>query len=58
LKGLGAGWTFGIAFSAGAAYQFDNIPLTAGLDWFPIMNILERTVFDAGRIGISLRYLF
>lgn len=58
LKGQGAGWAFGISFSAGAEYQFDNIPLTAGLDWFPIMNILARTVFDAGRIGISLRYLF
>ena len=58
INGPGAGWAFGITASVGAEYEFDTLPLSIGLDWIPMLNLLENTVFDAGRIGVSLRYLF
>ena len=47
----------GVAGEIGAEYSFD-IPLTIGLDWRPVLGILNTSGFGADGFGLNIRYRF
>ncbi|WP_200979094.1 outer membrane insertion C- signal [Echinicola sp. 20G] len=48
---------FGAAGEIGVEYHFD-FPLAIGVDWRPILWIIEDTDFRADSFGINIRYVF
>ena len=46
----------GIDGQLGLEYTFDPFPLNLAIDWKPAINLIGRTNFWAGDLGLSVRY--
>ena len=47
----------GVAGEVGFEYRF-NIPLSMGLDWRPVIGIINANGFNADGFGLNIRYRF
>jgi len=43
---------------AGLEYKVPNAPLAAGFDWRPMWELTHGSEFEAGRFGLSFKYVF
>ncbi|GGZ31626.1 hypothetical protein GCM10007049_26060 [Echinicola pacifica] len=48
---------FGVSGEIGLEYHFD-FPMAVGLDWRPVVWIVEDTDFRADVFGLNIRYVF
>jgi hypothetical protein len=49
---------FGLRPSVGLEYTISNLPVNIGLDWRPIWTLTNGSHFEAGRFGLSFKYIF
>ena len=54
----GTNFNFGAAFEIGLEYKFNSIPIALGLDYRPLLEIVDHTSFHAGGFGFNVRYVF
>ena len=57
-KDDGTNFNFGAAFEIGLEYRFNSIPIALGLDYRPLLEIVDNTDFHAGGFGFNVRYIF
>ncbi len=50
-------FNLGAAFEIGMEYHFNNIPLAIGLDYRPMLEILDKTTLHWGGFGLNIRYV-
>jgi hypothetical protein len=57
IMSIGDEVSIGVAGEVGFEYRFD-IPLSIGLDWRPILGIVNADGFTADGFGLNIRYRF
>ncbi|MDD2964744.1 MAG: hypothetical protein PHQ65_03990 [Bacteroidales bacterium] len=50
-------FNLGVAGEVGAEYKFD-IPLTIGIDWRPVIGLINSNGFHGDGFGLNVRYRF
>ncbi|MCK5730894.1 MAG: hypothetical protein KAH68_07460 [Draconibacterium sp.] len=48
----------GVAGEVGLEYRFNSVPIALGVDWRPMLEIVDNTDFHAGGFGLNVRYVF
>jgi hypothetical protein len=51
-------FNLGAAFEIGLEYRFNSIPIALGLDYRPLLEIVDNTDFHSGGFGLNIRYVF
>lgn len=51
-------FNFGAAYEIGLEYKFISIPIALGLDYRPLLEIIDHTSFHWGGFGFNVRYVF
>lgn len=57
-KDNGTNFNLGAAFEIGLEYRFNSIPIALGVDYRPLLEIVDNTDFHAGGFGLNIRYVF
>jgi len=53
-----AEFILGVDGIIGLEYKIQTTPLSASLDWKPMINVMESFEIEAGDVAVSLRYHF
>ena len=55
---IGNVFDLGVAGEIGIEYRFNTVPIALGIDWRPMLEIIDNTQFHAGGFGLNVRYVF
>lgn len=55
---IGDPFLLGATGELGLEYRFNEVPLVIGFDWRPTFWLVENTSFNAGGLGLNVRYVF